>query len=142
MSFQSKTKYWHNQQLGGISNHYKLFFNYFRKRSLPTPDLFLDQTEARRAEKMFFWRPGPPPYLTVWMTGPPLSQSLDPVLLEQSLYRPLTCFLDQRRLCVECVGSRASCKLFRERLSAKMRTRRSRKVTWDMINTLFQTLYM
>ena len=31
--------------------------------------LFLDQTEARRVEKMF-WRP-PPPYLRVWMTPPP-----------------------------------------------------------------------
>ena len=28
---------------------------------LPPPPLFLDQTEARRAEKCFFWRPGPPP---------------------------------------------------------------------------------
>ena len=24
------------------------------------PRLFLDQTEARRAEKILFWRPGPP----------------------------------------------------------------------------------
>ena len=31
-------------------------------------------------------------------------------------------------------------QLIRERLSAKMCTRRSRKVIWDMINTLFQTL--
>ena len=31
-------------------------------------------------------------------------------------------------------------QLFRERLSAKMCTRRSRKVIWDMINTLLQTL--
>ena len=30
------------------------------------PPLFLDQNEARRAEKIF-WRP--PPYLRVWMTG-------------------------------------------------------------------------
>ena len=34
----------------------------------PAP-LFLDQTEARRAEKIFFWRPPPPP--------PPLSEGLD-----------------------------------------------------------------
>ena len=36
------------------------------------PHLFLDQTEARRAE--LFLRPPPPslpPYLRVWMTGPP-----------------------------------------------------------------------
>ena len=43
---------------------------------------FLKQTEARRAEKKFFCdrfpRP-PPPYLRVWMTGPPpLSKGLDP----------------------------------------------------------------
>ena len=31
-------------------------------------------------------------------------------------------------------------QLFRERLSAKMCTRQSRKVIWDMINTLFLTL--
>ena len=33
--------------------------------------LFLDQTEARRAEKNLFGDPLPP-YLRVWMTGPPL----------------------------------------------------------------------
>ena len=42
--------------------------------------LFLDQTEARRAEK-FFW--DHPPYLRVWMTGPPpllhLIEGLDPI---------------------------------------------------------------
>ena len=31
-------------------------------------------------------------------------------------------------------------QLFRERLLAKMCTRQSRKLIWDMINTLFQTL--
>ena len=31
-------------------------------------------------------------------------------------------------------------QLFRERLSEKMCTRQSRKVTWDMINTLFLTI--
>ena len=30
-------------------------------------------------------------------------------------------------------------QLFRERLSEEMRTRQSRKVIWDMINTLFVT---
>ena len=33
---------------------------------LPPPPLFLDQTEARGAEKNFFG--DPPPYLRVWMT--------------------------------------------------------------------------
>ena len=34
------------------------------------PPLFLDQTVARRAEKIFFWNPPPPsphPYLKVWI---------------------------------------------------------------------------
>ena len=47
------------------------------------PPLFLDQTEARRAETIFLSAhpPPPPPYLRVWMTGvPPLSQGLDPAL--------------------------------------------------------------
>ena len=34
------------------------------------PPLFLDQTKARRAEKIF-WRPLPPPYLRVGVTGAP-----------------------------------------------------------------------
>ena len=34
------------------------------------PPLFLDQTEARRAEKKLF-EDHPPPYLRVWMTPPP-----------------------------------------------------------------------
>ena len=38
----------------------------------PPPLLFLDQNEARRAEKIF-WETAPPlPYLRVWMTAPPL----------------------------------------------------------------------
>ena len=44
------------------------------------PPLFLDQTEARKAEKIIFHRPGPSPYLSVWMTVPPLSGGLDPPL--------------------------------------------------------------
>ena len=44
------------------------------------PPLFLDQTEARKAEKIIFLRPGPSPYLSVWMTVPPLSGGLDPPL--------------------------------------------------------------
>jgi len=39
----------------------------------PASPLFLDQTEARRAEKMFLETAHPPtPYHRVWMTGPPL----------------------------------------------------------------------
>ena len=38
------------------------------------PPLFLDQTEAQRAEKNFFGG-CPPPYLRVWMTAPPVSGS-------------------------------------------------------------------
>ena len=37
----------------------------------PPSPLFLDQTEARRAEKKLFGD-HPPPYLRVWMTPPPL----------------------------------------------------------------------
>ena len=46
------------------------------------PPLFLDQTEARRAETIFLRDHPSPPYLRVWMTGPPppLSQDLDPAL--------------------------------------------------------------
>ena len=39
----------------------------------PVPPLFLDHTEAQKAEKIFFGdHPPPPPHLRVWMTGPPL----------------------------------------------------------------------
>ena len=50
--------------------------------------LFLDQTEARRAEKSF-WRPRSPAYLRIWMTARspppaptprPSPQGLDPAL--------------------------------------------------------------
>ena len=46
------------------------------------PPLFLDQTEARRAEKNFY-KTRPPPYLRIWMTAPPLplSEDLDTPLL-------------------------------------------------------------
>ena len=54
----------------------------------PPPVIFLDQTEARRAEKKFSGDRPPPTYLGVWMTAPPprpllalLSQGLDPALL-------------------------------------------------------------
>ena len=43
----------------------------------PAPHLFLDQNEAQRGNK-FFFETGPPPYLRVWMTAPPLlSEGLD-----------------------------------------------------------------
>ena len=46
----------------------------------PPPPLFLDQNEARRAEK-FFFEACPTPYLRVWMTAPPpLCEGLDPPL--------------------------------------------------------------
>ena len=44
----------------------------------------------------------------------------------------------QMRANAEC---RSLIQLLRERLSEKMCTRQSRKVIWDMINTLFLTLY-
>ena len=44
----------------------------------PPPPLFLDQTEARRSN---FSLDRVPPYLRVWMTGPPLTEGLDPPLL-------------------------------------------------------------
>ena len=48
----------------------------------PAPPLFLDQTEAQRAEKSFFgYRVRVPgPYLRVWMTGAPLPLSQGPAL--------------------------------------------------------------
>ena len=51
-------------------------------RGTRAPILFLDQTEAQRAEKSFFGDLPPSPYLRVWMTPPPppLSQGLDTVL--------------------------------------------------------------
>ena len=50
------------------------------------PALFLDQTEAQRAEKFFGETAPPPPYLRVWMNARPqppslLSERLDPPLL-------------------------------------------------------------
>ena len=44
------------------------------------PPLFLDQTEARRGEKIFLETP--PPYVRDWMSALlTLSQGLDPALL-------------------------------------------------------------
>ena len=46
--------------------------NILQCRIQGSPLLFLDQNEARRAEKKFFVRPPPPSsYLRVWMTEPP-----------------------------------------------------------------------
>ena len=53
-------------------------------RGGPAPPLFLDQTEARRAEK-FFWETGPPSLcqgLDYW--APPLSEGLDSPLIQTS----------------------------------------------------------
>ena len=51
--------------------------------ALAPPTLFLDQTEAQRAQRNFLGDK-PTSYLRVWMTAsptpPPLSQSLDPPL--------------------------------------------------------------
>ena len=47
------------------------------------PQLFLDQTVARGAEKIFFWNPPPPPLpLSKGLDdrATPLSQGLDPAL--------------------------------------------------------------
>ena len=43
--------------------------------------LILDQTEARREENFLGGDRPPPTYLRVWMTGPSLSQGVDPALL-------------------------------------------------------------
>ena len=46
----------------------------------PLLPLFLDQTEARKAEKKIL-ETELPPFIRVWMTGPPvLSEGLDPPL--------------------------------------------------------------
>ena len=47
------------------------------------PPLFLDQTEARRAEKHFFGRP-PPPLSKDLDDRPPLSQGLDSAIQHHS----------------------------------------------------------
>ena len=46
----------------------------------PSPHLFLDQTEALRAKKKFLLRLPPPPLSQNLVTGPPLSEGLDPPL--------------------------------------------------------------
>ena len=54
----------------------------------PPPPIFLDQTEAQRAQKSL-WRGGTtsPPYLRVWMTSlPPLSSTA---------YTCITCIVNQ-----------------------------------------------
>ena len=58
------------------------------------PPLFLDQTEARRAEKNCFGDqippPPPAPYLWVLMTGPALFEGLDLPLIATSYIKTLT----------------------------------------------------
>ena len=51
----------------------------------PSPFLFLEQTGARSAEKMFLETP-PPPNLRVW-TAPSLSQGLDPALVALLVFK-------------------------------------------------------
>ena len=48
----------------------------------PPPPIFLDQNEARRAEKCFCEDAPPPLYVRAWMVAPPtpLSEGLDPPL--------------------------------------------------------------
>lgn len=54
----------------------------------PPPPLFLDQNEAKRAEK-YFWRPppppNPPPYLEVWIRQWIVSATYDCITLQLSL---------------------------------------------------------
>ena len=53
----------------------------------PLPLLFLDQTEAQNAR----WNGDrAPPFLRVWITGPPLSQGLDPALYTEMERRART----------------------------------------------------
>ena len=52
-----------------------------------SPLLFLDQTEAQKAGKNFFWRPGSPLIWGSWWPGPPLSEGLDSPLVCTSLLR-------------------------------------------------------
>lgn len=47
----------------------------------PGRPLFLDQSEARRAEKTFFLRPPPPLSHSLDDRAPPLSYGLDPPLV-------------------------------------------------------------
>ena len=54
-------------------------------------------------------------------------------LIRQSMHRVLPC---------EKAGKYCHIQLFRERLSEKMCIRQSRKVIWDMFNTLFLTLQL
>ena len=54
------------------------------------PPLFLDQTEARRAEKNCFGDQTPHPYLWVLMTGPALSEGVDPPLIATSYIKTFT----------------------------------------------------
>ena len=54
----------------------------------PTP-LFLDLTEARRAETIFF-ETGPPPYLRLWVTA--LSPSPAPLFLKVWMLRDVKMF--------------------------------------------------
>ena len=54
------------------------------------PPLFLDQTEAQRAEKNCFGDQTRPPYLWVLMTGPALPEGLDLPLIATSYIKTST----------------------------------------------------
>ena len=49
---------------------------------------------------------------------------------------------DKKHITPYASGKMKCIQLFRERLSEKMCTRQSRKVIWDMLNTLFLTLLL
>ena len=72
----------HFTSTGKIHSHSHLQWRIQGRGPGGPPHLFQIQTEARRAEKNFL-ETAPPPFLRVWMTGPPppLSQRLDPALI-------------------------------------------------------------
>ena len=81
-------KQWRIQERGRGGGAKKMFWDIDRAPYLRV--LFVDQTETRRAEKNFLgdWRP---PYLRVWMTGPPsLSECLDPPLIRNRIWERKT----------------------------------------------------
>ena len=76
--------------------------------------LILDQTKVRRAENLFFFgdHPSAPTHLRLWMTGPPLSQGLDPALHCMIVsFNNLENVLDRKNPHAECRGgSRGGCR--------------------------------
>ena len=72
-------------------------------RGGPGPPLFLDQTEARRAEN-FFWRPPPLPRLClrVWMTVPPLPPYLKVWIRHCAASYDNSCLIFVVLVCTSC----------------------------------------